>query len=183
MAGIHPVPLPACPMTARGLPGELKERRFVLLIPGSSPGHLNKRWPVAHYAELGRRLYAAGYLPVIVGAPNERHIATEIRAVCPEAIDLVGQTDLIVLSRLATSAAFTVGNDTGATHMAAAGGNPVVVLFSQASEPSRCAPRGGLVRVLTESRLTDLSVDRVFVEVTRILGALPQGSQSTTADN
>jgi ADP-heptose:LPS heptosyltransferase len=56
----------------------------------------------------------------------------------------------------------TVGNDTGATHVAAAGGNPVVVLFSQASDPSLCAPRGRVVRVLIEPNLAVLSVETVF---------------------
>ncbi|HYM01923.1 MAG TPA: glycosyltransferase family 9 protein [Stellaceae bacterium] len=170
MAGIYPVPLPACPTARRALPSELKGRRFALLIPGSSPRHLEKRWPAAHFAELARRLHDAGYLPVIVGAPDERSLGETIRAACPDAVDLVGKTDLLDLAGIAAGAALTVGNDTGATHMAAAGGNPVVVLFSRASEPSRCAPRGGLVRVLTESDLADLGVDIVFGQAVALLG-------------
>ncbi len=183
MAGIYPVPLPACPVAARDLPVGLEDCRFVLLIPGSSPRHLDKRWPVTQYAELSRRLYVAGYLPVIVGAPDEQHIAAAIRATCPEAVDLVGQTDLITLADLATRAAFTVGNDTGATHMAAAGGNPLVVLFSRASEPSRCAPRGGLVRVLTKPDLTDLAAETVFAEAIQVLSGSAEDSRNSAADD
>ena len=183
MAGIYPVPLPACPVTGRDLPFGLEDRRFVLLIPGSSPRHLDKRWPVTQYAELSRRLYAAGYLPVIVGAPDEQHVAAAIRAICPEVVDLLGQTDLITLADLARRAAFTVGNDTGATHVAAACGNPVVVLFSRASEPSRCAPRGDLVRVLTKPDLTDLVVETVFAEAIEVLSASPDDNRSSTADD
>jgi len=85
--------------------------------------------------------------------------------VCPAAIDLVGRTELTGLVDLADTAAITVGNDTGATHIAAAGGHPVVVLFSDASEPSRCAPRGREIHVLTSPRLDDLPVDLVFAQV------------------
>jgi ADP-heptose:LPS heptosyltransferase len=60
------------------------------------------------------------------------------------------------------SAALTVGNDTGATHVAAAGGKPVVVLFSRASDPGLCAPRGKLVHILMEPDLVDISVEAVF---------------------
>jgi ADP-heptose:LPS heptosyltransferase len=180
MAGIYPVPLPASPVVARGLPVELQGRRFVLLIPGSSPRHPQKRWPASHYGELARRFYERGFLPVIVGAPDERSIASGIRAACPEAIDLIGETDLLMLARLARGAALTVGNDTGATHMAAAGGNPVVVLFSRASEPSRCAPRGRAVRVLAEPELAGLAVDMVFTEALGLLGAAEELTESRT---
>jgi len=161
MAGIDPVPLPACPATGAALPAAVAGRRFALLIPGSSPRHPLKRWPAAHYGELARALHEAGLLPVVVGASSERDLGATIAAACPDAVDLVGATDLPALASLAASAALTVGNDTGATHLAAAGGHPVVVLFSAASEPSRCAPRGSVVRVLREPDLADLSVATV----------------------
>jgi ADP-heptose:LPS heptosyltransferase len=166
MAGIHPTPLPACPPSSRPLPAKLRQRAFFLLIPGSSPRHAIKRWPARSYGELAQRLLeATGNLPVIIGAPGEKKLAVDIRAACPAAVDLVGRTELTTLVDLAGAAAFTVGNDTGATHIAAAGGHPVTVLFSRASDPTRCAPRGREVHVLTSPRLNDLPVDRVFTQV------------------
>jgi ADP-heptose:LPS heptosyltransferase len=166
MAGIYPTPLPACGISSLPLPHGLKRLAYFLMIPGSSPRHPEKRWPARRYGELARRLFkATGTLPVIIGAQGEEPLAAEIRRACPEAIDLVGRTGLTSLADLADAAAFTVGNDTGATHIAAAGGHPVVVLFSDASEPSRCAPRGREIHVLTSPRLDDLPVDRVFAQV------------------
>ena len=43
---------------------------------------------------------------------------------------------------LARDARAAVGNDTGPLHLIAATGIPVVALFSKASDPSLCAPRG-----------------------------------------
>ncbi|MBO0738915.1 MAG: glycosyltransferase family 9 protein [Alphaproteobacteria bacterium] len=166
MAGIYPTPLPACPASSRRLPAGLKRRTFFLLIPGSSPRHPVKRWPAKNYGELARRVLAAtGLVPVIIGARGEEPLAADIRAACPAAIDLVGRTELTRLADLAVAAAFTIGNDTGATHIAAAGGHPVIVLFSDASVPSRCAPRGSEIHVLTSARLNELPVDRVFASV------------------
>ena len=79
---------------------------------------------------------------------------------------------------LADAAAFTIGNDTGATHIAAVGGRPVVVLFSDASDPSRCAPRGRDIHVLTSSSLDDLSVERVFMQVMQAADCLSLGHAS-----
>lgn len=172
MAGIHPVPLPKFPPVARTLPAGLEDGSFALLIPGSSSRHLKKRWPAKRYAELARRLHAARCVPVVVGAPSEQDLAETIKAECPQAVDLVGQTDLAALAALAQGAAVTIGNDTGVTHIAAAGGNPVVVLFSSGSEPSRCAPRGGVVRVLVEAELADLPVDTVFAATTQVMNAI-----------
>jgi len=163
MAGIYPTPLPYCPASSRPLPARLDGRRFFLLIPGSSPRHSAKRWPAKRYGELARGLLdATDALPIIIGAPGEESLAREICAACPSAIDLVGRTALTNLVDLADAADFTIGNDTGATHIAAAAGHPVFVLFSDASDPSRCAPRGCDIHVLAEPDLADLSVDKVF---------------------
>jgi ADP-heptose:LPS heptosyltransferase len=162
MAGIHPVSLVPWLPSAGSLLAVVAGRRFAILIPGSSPRHLSKRWPAHRYGELARLLNQAGYLPVVVGVPIEANLGRAIRDLCPEAVDLIGQTDVAGLAALAQAAALTVGNDTGATHVAAAGGNPVLVLFSRASDPRLCAPRGRLTRVLMEPDLANLPVERVF---------------------
>ena len=171
MAGIYPVSLVPRLDSAGSLPAAVAGRPFVMLIPGSSPRHLAKRWPAHSYGELAGRLKTAGYLPVLVGVHGEADLGRAIRDVCPEALDLVGRTDVAGLAGLARAAALTVGNDTGATHVAAAGGNPVVVLFSRASDPNLCAPRGKVVQVLIEHDLADLSVDTVFAACVAVSAA------------
>jgi ADP-heptose:LPS heptosyltransferase len=162
MAGIHPAGgAPLLPAVG-ARPAAVGGRPFALLIPGSSPRHPRKRWPARQYGALARRLDEAGLTPVIIGVAEEAVIGAAIRGVCPETIDLIGRTDIAALGALAKAAALSVGNDTGATHVAAAGGNPVVVLFSDASEPRLCAPRGRSVTVLVAPDLADLPVEKVF---------------------
>ncbi|MGH7059962.1 MAG: glycosyltransferase family 9 protein, partial [Stellaceae bacterium] len=162
MAGIHPSATTPWLPAAGALPAALCGRRFAVLIPGSAPHRPEKRWPAPYYGELAGRLHRDGLVTVVAGVAGEETIARAIRDVCPDCVDLVGRTDLAALAALARVAALTIGNDTGATHVAAAGGRPVVALFSHASEPGLCAPRGAAVTVLVEPDLADLTVDKVF---------------------
>ncbi|HYZ40723.1 MAG TPA: glycosyltransferase family 9 protein, partial [Stellaceae bacterium] len=171
MAGLYPVSVVPRLPAAGALPEAIADRSFALLIPGSSPRHPAKRWPVRHYGELAMRLRDAGLLPVLVGVLGEKGLGRAICEICPESVDLIGRTDVAALAALAGAAVLTVGNDTGATHVAAAGGNPVVVVFSRASDPGLCAPRGSLVRVLSEPQLADLSVERVFAVCAALMTA------------
>jgi ADP-heptose:LPS heptosyltransferase len=181
MAGIHPTPLPMLPALRRDLPrelqGELQDRDVVLLVPGSSPTHPEKRWPAERFGVLARALAETGCRAVIVGTAPEAPLAARIREICPSALDLTGQTDLGLLGALAQRAALTVGNDTGVCHLAAASGCAVLVLFSGGTDPARCAPRGRLVQVIEATDLRDLAADAVVGASVRILrGAIPSAA-------
>ena len=131
---------------------------FALLVPGSSPDRLAKRWPAAHYQALAERLGERGIASVILGAGAEKPLAAGI----PGAIDLIGQTSFGDLADLARAARFAVGNDTGPMHLIAAAGCAAVTLFSDDSDPSLCAPSGRWTRVLQSPRLADLPVEAVW---------------------
>ena len=169
MAGIYPTPLPVLPPLGCELPPGLGGRRFVLMVPGSSARHLAKRWPARRYGVLAEALRRAGHASVVIGSNAERALGAAIREVSPEAIDLVGRTDIEAVAALAQRAVLTIGNDTGVTHLAAAADCPIVVLFSGASDPAWCAPRGRVVRILTAADLDDLDVDQVLAEAVNII--------------
>lgn len=170
MAGIYPTPLPVLPPLDCRLPRQLAgRRRFVLLVPGSSARHPAKRWPARRFGMLAEELRQAGFSSVVIGSQAERALAIAIRESCPDAIDLIGRTDIAAVAALSQRAVLTVGNDTGVTHLAAAAGCPVVVLFSQASDPAWCAPRGRLVRVLAALNLAELDVECVLAEARDVL--------------
>ncbi len=134
-------------------------RPYALLIPGGSAGRLEKRWPVEHYAELAAILRERGLDIVVIGGPEESALARVIQRRV-QSRDLTGRTDFAQIAALGARATLAVGNDTGPTHLIAAGGAPTLVLFSKASDPALCAPRGH-VTVLRADRLADLSVAEV----------------------
>jgi len=133
----------------------------MLLMPGGAKHRPEKRWPAERYAALAECAAGAGYQPVVVGAKSEASEAEAILRRCPEAMSLVGRTDLFQVAGLARRADATVGNDTGPMHIAAAVGCRCVVLFSEASDPKLCRQRGRDVTILRESRLDALDVERV----------------------
>jgi ADP-heptose:LPS heptosyltransferase len=157
-------------------------KNFVLLAPGGSAHRPAKRWPEAHFAKLARSLAADRVTPVLIGqGPEEARLAQRIAAACPSAlnsgvIDLVGQTSLTDLAVLARRARGAIGNDTGPMHLTAAVGCPTVVLFSPASDPQLCAPRGERVKILRRAPIEGISVE----EVTAALADLTQSERAPT---
>jgi ADP-heptose:LPS heptosyltransferase len=134
---------------------------FALLVPGSSPDRLAKRWPTERYQELAKRLAERGLAAVIVGGTAEKTLGAEI----PAGIDLIGQTTYGDLCDLARTARFAVGNDTGPMHLIAVSGCPAITLFSNESNPAQCAPVGRWTRILQRPDLADLPVDAVLKEL------------------
>jgi ADP-heptose:LPS heptosyltransferase len=160
-AGITRVPEPDLGWMPGGIDPFDLPARIALLAPGSAPHRRDKRWPVAHFAALARGLTERGLAPVVVGGADEREIG---RALARDAgaRDLTGQTTFGELVALARAAGIAVGNDTGPMHLIAAAGCRSVVLFSRASDPALCAPRGRAVSVLRRPDLADLAPAEVL---------------------
>jgi ADP-heptose:LPS heptosyltransferase len=142
---------------------------YVLLIPGSAPHRPEKRWPVERFSKLAAKIAAAGLTPVVIGGPGERDLGLTIARAVPQARDLTGATDFADIAVLGRDARRVIGNDTGPTHLAVAGGAPATVLFSRASDPDLTAPRGPDVVILRAANLADLPVEAVA----RMLGLAP----------
>ncbi len=160
-AGIDRVPLPDLTWAASDLAHIAAPARPVLLVPGGAPHRPAKRWRVARFAELARRVAAAGATPMVIGAAAEAPLGAAITAAEPRAHDLTGKTGFGDLVALGMRALHAVGNDTGPMHLIAAGGAPATVLYSAASDPALTAPRGQRVVILRRDDLATLGVDEV----------------------
>jgi ADP-heptose:LPS heptosyltransferase len=171
LAGIAEVPPPDVEWAKADIAKFALPEPFALLVPGGAAHRPRKRWPAERYAALALALLARGVTPVLLGAREERALAAAIAADAPGAIDLTGRTDLEALASLARHARLAIGNDTGPMHLIATAGCPSLVLFSAASNPDLCAPRGAEVRVLRRARLDTLRLEEV-------LAALPGGGGS-----
>ncbi len=168
-AGLGEPPAPACPWLTGPITRFKLPARVVVLVPGSSPHRLEKRWPAERYAALAGRLAARGLTPVVIGTAAERDATAAIVAVCPAAVDLTGTTgfgDLAALGRVAVAA---VGNDTGPMHLLGVAGCPVLVLFLDALNPGLRRPLGPLVRIESRPRLDQLSVEAVEAGLDRVM--------------
>ncbi len=161
---------------------------YMLLIPGSSADHPEKRWPLDRFAEIATWTADAKITPVIIGTKAEGDIGTQIMKLEPRAKSVVGRTDLFQLATLSERAVMAIGGDTGPMHLAAAARTPGVCLFAQEWTPEmagalqtvwnpqtrlgRAAPRGGPMMILHAAALELLSADDVKLAAIG-LGVLP----------
>jgi ADP-heptose:LPS heptosyltransferase len=170
LAGIAEVPPPDLSWVKTDIDRFKLRAPYVLLVPGSSPHRPDKRWPDRLFAQLAVELLERGYQPVLIGSEAERGVIDGIHNRVPDARDLCGQTSYFDIVGLGRAAAAAVGNDTGPMHLIAATGCRTVVLFSDASDPSLCAPRGPSpegITVLRRTALADLPVSEVLAAVLR----------------
>lgn len=127
----------------------LGETRPIVIHPagGENPGMvlLSKRWPAARFAAVARHFAEGGHRVVVIGGPNDRGLAAEVAGTWAES--LAGTLSWDETGALLERAALFIGNDTGAMHLAAACGAPVVAIFGP-SDPTRYAPYTPHSRVL-----------------------------------
>ena len=123
----------------------LGQRIDIAVAPGAVGP--SKRWPTAAYAELARRLGAAGHRVWVVGGPGEREQAAEIVAAASDAaFDLTG-ADLRNAILALAAAQVAVSNDSGLLHVAAGLGKPAIGIFGPTS-PYHWAPLNPLAAVI-----------------------------------
>jgi heptosyltransferase-2 len=102
---------------------------LVAIAAGAAFGHA-KRWPPGRFALVAKSLRdELGAACVLLGLSEDRDAAREI-----EGINLVGQTDLLMLMGVLSHCAALVANDSGALHLAAALGVPVAGIYGPTDE-------------------------------------------------
>ncbi|MGB6670463.1 MAG: lipopolysaccharide heptosyltransferase II [Candidatus Acidiferrum sp.] len=124
-----------------------------LLTSGTNPANLRiaigagasygsaKCWPPDRFAELANRLQLkAGIDVILFGTSGEATVSSAIAAgLHRPPIDLTGKTSIADLPALLSNCHLFIGNDSGAMHVAAAVGLPVVAVFGP-TDPFGTAP-------------------------------------------
>ncbi|MGC1417081.1 MAG: lipopolysaccharide heptosyltransferase II [Candidatus Acidiferrum sp.] len=113
---------------------------WVAIGAGASYGSA-KCWPPDRFAELANRLQAQRGVDVILfGTSTEAAVSSAIAAgMRRPPIDLTGKTSIADLPALLSQCHLFIGNDSGAMHVAAAVGLPVVAVFGP-TDPFGTAP-------------------------------------------
>ncbi|QSR85609.1 lipopolysaccharide heptosyltransferase II [Methylacidimicrobium sp. B4] len=120
---------------------------IIAFCPGAEFGSA-KRWPEDFYVALARRLTeTTGYPVRLYGAAGDRDVCRRIAAAVPGTESLAGQTTLEEFLASLARSRLVVCNDSGAMHVAALLGVPVVALFGS-TDPLRTGPLGSSARIL-----------------------------------
>ena len=127
--------------------GLARDRSWVVIQPGAR--YWFKAWPPERFAELADRLNDRfGSQILVAGSPDEEPLTQSVvRQANSRPVAIAGRSDVRTLAALLKRSALFVGNDTGAMHIAAAMGTPVVGLFGP-SNPREWGPRGGPAEVI-----------------------------------
>ncbi len=110
--------------------------RYVAVHPGATVPA--RAWSLASNRALVRALVAMGERVVVTGGEADRELCAAVAG--DEALDLSGRTDFATLGRVIADAAALVVGNTGAAHVAAAVGTPVVSLFAPTIPAARFRP-------------------------------------------
>ena len=139
---------------------------YVLFSPGASSHRPKKRWPEKNYVEIAKKFIRKRITPIILGNSQDLEIANFILMNTNGCINLVNKTTIQDLCFLAREAELSIGNDTGPMHVFSMSGCHSLVLFSNDSNPTRCAPRSintkKLVKIIQKNDLRNLIVDEVL---------------------
>lgn len=114
----------------------------ILLHPGA--GSIRKRWPIAGFLKVEAALKASGLMPEFILGPAEENLMPELPHAHRVVHVLDDPADLVALLN---SAGGYIGNDSGASHLAAYLGLPTTVIFGPA-DPARWAPVGRSVQIV-----------------------------------
>lgn len=104
---------------------DLRER-LVVMAPGSV--WATKMWTKEGFIEAGRAL-AKEAVVVVMGSREESELCAEIARAIPNATSLAGRTSLWESAQLLACADLLICNDSGAMHLGAAAGTPLVSVF------------------------------------------------------
>ena len=136
---VEPVPLPEVPVD----PSNLESVKELLLEVGLLPRHLEegfilvhpaaafdtKQWDAEKFASLAARLVDDGHQVVFTAGPGEEALLGRIKEISPPLVRFLVPMSVERFSALASLCRVYIGNDTGSTHIAAALGRRIVVIF------------------------------------------------------
>jgi heptosyltransferase-2 len=181
------------------LPERLENRLgagpFVAIAPGAI--HPTKRWLPERFAEAADRL-AEGRPVILLGAAADIPAAQQVmQTLTSPAQSFVGQTSVREMMLILRRCALLLTNDSGAMHVAAALGVPVVALFGPTVKPFGFFPAGPSTAVVEAEGLDcrpcsvhgsekcplnhfrcmkEISVDRVVASAQALLESPPKSS-------
>lgn len=100
-------------------------------------------WGIDNFIEIGKRLIATGeYEIVILGGRTDSELAQKMIAAWGAGIDATGEFNPNESGVLFSRCEFMIGNDTGSTHLAAAGGIPCFTVYHFRDNPGHWFPLG-----------------------------------------
>lgn len=126
-----------------------KGKRLIFIAPGSA--WETKRYPF--FAEVGRKLVESGYAIGIVGTIGEKELCRSIAKEIGRETFVSTSNDILFTSALFSFGELVIANDSGAGHIAAASGVPVVSIFGPTT------PEMGFYPLASKAKVVEVNLE------------------------
>ncbi len=147
---------------------------IIALFPFCSKGSLFKRWELANYAELLKRMKdSIDATVLILWGPGEEEEAKRLRDMAGCGVVLPANLGVAQLCALLKKSAMYVGGDTGVMHLAAFSGTPVLAIFGP-TDPKVNAPYGPMHKMVRHELTCSPCRDKNCKERTCLTSITPQ---------
>ncbi|QVL46395.1 MAG: glycosyltransferase family 9 protein [Methylophilaceae bacterium] len=127
---------------------------YIVLIPGSSAQHLEKRWP--YYEELATALINKNYQVVVVLGPDESTLAKQMPG------HVLQGLNWFQLAGVLNTALYVIGNDTGPSHIASYLNKAGLAIFGPSTSATRAEIGRRKFEVIEVDDLANLTVAEVL---------------------
>jgi len=136
-------------------------KKYIVLIPGSSKNHKEKRWP--YYKELANKLLKEDIDVVSIFGPDELDLGNGMPG------HKFNNLNLMDVAGVIKKSIFVIGNDSGPTHIASCLRKPGIALFG----PTTSAEKSELARkpfqILETTDLDRLPASKVWKEIKNLI--------------
>ena len=131
---VEPIPPPQVPVDSddrasieKMLADEGIERDFILIHPAAAFD--TKQWDAEKFASLANRLVEDNHQVVMTAGPGEASLLEAVQQDCDSKVRFLSPLPIRRFSALCSFCSLYVGNDTGSTHIVAALGKKIVVVW------------------------------------------------------
>ena len=143
----------------------LKKRKilggFIVLIPGSSKKHTEKRWP--YYKELADKLLKEDFNVVSIFGPDELDLENTMPGYKFNNLDLMDVAGII------NKSIFVIGNDSGPSHIASCLRKPGIALFGPTTSGIKSELSRKPFQILETENLKYLTVTKVWKSIKKLI--------------
>ena len=132
-------------------------KKYIVLIPGSSKKHPEKRWPF--YNDMAIEFMRRGYDVINIIGPDEIDLKKSLDG---HILDSLEWGDL---AGVISKSSFVIGNDTGPSHIASCLKKPGIALFGPTTSATKSELARGAFHILELSDLSKLSSKKLFEKI------------------
>ena len=132
-------------------------KNYIVLIPGSSKKHPEKRWPF--YNDIAGDFISRGYDVINILGPDEFDIRRSLKGHILDSLEWKDLAGVIYKS------SFVIGNDSGPSHIASCLKKPGIALFGPTTSAAKSELARGPFNILESSDLNTLSSKDLFKKI------------------